>query len=178
MSSQAAQLIPAWIDGALAPIDKIEAHRRALRHPAVSVFLLDGARTLIQRRALAKYHTPGLWANAVCTHPHWGETALACARRRLAEELGVRGLTLQPRDRVEYRAEVGGGLVEHEVVSLFVAEAPPGLALRPDPAEVMATRWIDLAMLRAEIAERPESFTPWLRIYLAEHAAQIFGKAA
>lgn len=64
------------------------------------------------------------------------------------------------------------------MVSLFVAEAPPGLALRPDPAEVMATRWIDLAMLRAEIAERPESFTPWLRIYLAEHAAQIFGKAA
>ena len=44
------------------------------------------------------YHTPGLWANAVCTHPHWGEGAEACARRRLAEELGVRGLALQPRD--------------------------------------------------------------------------------
>ena len=28
---------------------------------------------LIQRRALGKYHTPGLWANTCCTHPRWGE---------------------------------------------------------------------------------------------------------
>lgn len=172
------ELIPAWVDGRLAPVDKLAAHRLGLRHKAVSVFVTRGPAVLIQRRAMAKYHTPGLWANAVCTHPHWGEDAEACARRRLAEELGVHGLALQPRDRVEYRAEVGGGLVEHEVVSLFVAEAAPGLALRPDPAEVMATRWIDLAQLRAEIAERPEAFTPWLRIYLADHAGQIFGKAA
>lgn len=169
--------IPAWIDGVLAPVDKLEAHRRGLRHPAVSVFVMDGARTLIQRRALGKYHTPGLWANAVCTHPHWGETAEACARRRLAEELGATGLALASRDRVEYRAEVGGGLVEHELVDLFLAQAGPGLALRPDPAEVMAVRWIDLAALRAEIAARPEAFTPWLRIYLARHAEQIFGAA-
>jgi isopentenyl-diphosphate delta-isomerase len=29
--------------------------------------------------------------------------------------------------------------------------------------------------LQAEIAATPEMFTPWLRIYLAEHASQIFG---
>lgn len=175
MPPETAPFIPAWIDGALAPVDKLEAHRRGLRHPAVSVFVMDGPRTLIQRRALGKYHTPGLWANAVCTHPHWGESPEACARRRLAEELGVAGLALTPRDRVEYRAEVGGGLVEHELVDLFLAEAPAGLALRPDPAEVMDLRWITLPALRAEIAARPEAFTPWLRIYLADHADQIFG---
>ena len=177
MPPETAPFIPAWIDGALAPVDKLEAHRRGLRHPAVSVFVMDGARTLIQRRALGKYHTPGLWANAVCTHPHWGESPEACARRRLAEELGAIDLALTPRDRVEYRAEVGGGLVEHELVDLFLAEAPAGLALRPDPAEVMDLRWITLPALRAEIAARPEAFTPWLRIYLADHADQIFGAA-
>lgn len=172
------KLIPAWVDGALTPVDKLAAHRGGLRHPAVSVFVMDGARTLIQRRALGKYHTPGLWANAVCTHPHWGETPEACARRRLAEELGIEGLALHPRDRVEYRADVGDGMVEHEVVSLFVAAAGPALALRPDPAEVMAVRWIDLSALRAAIAATPDAFTPWLRIYLADHADQIFGAAA
>lgn len=177
MPPETVPFIPAWIDGALAPVDKLEAHRRGLRHPAVSVFVMDGARTLIQRRALGKYHTPGLWANAVCTHPHWGERPEACARRRLAEELGAIDLALTPRDRVEYRAEVGGGLVEHELVDLFLAEAPAGLALRPDPAEVMDLRWITLPALRAEIAARPEAFTPWLRIYLADHADQIFGAA-
>ncbi len=170
--------IPAWVDGRLVPVDKMETHRRGLRHPAVSVFVMDGGRTLIQRRALTKYHTPGLWANAVCTHPHWGEAAADCAARRLREELGITGLALVARDRIEYRADVGGGLTEHERVDLFTAKATPGLAPSPDPAEVMEVRWIALDALRAEIAERPEAFTPWLRIYLAEHDGQIFGAAA
>lgn len=170
--------IPAWIDDALVPVDKLDAHRRGLRHPAVSVFIMDGDRTLIQRRAMSKYHTPGLWANAVCTHPHWGEDARDCAERRLREELGVTGLELEARDRIEYRANVGGGMVEHEVVQLFVAHADARLALAHNPSEVMATRWISLAALCAEIGARPQKFTPWLRIYLARHHGQIFGEAA
>jgi isopentenyl-diphosphate delta-isomerase len=173
------QDIPAWVDGALVPLDKLEVHRRGLRHPAISVFVMDGERTLIQRRALAKYHTPGLWANAVCTHPHWGEEMEACAARRLREELGIAGLRLAARDRVEYRAEVGNGLIEHEVVSLFTAEADAAtLKLAPNPAEVMDVRWVALDALRAEIAANPAAFTPWLRIYLADHGGQIFGAAA
>jgi isopentenyl-diphosphate Delta-isomerase len=170
--------IPAWVDGRLSPVDKLEVHRRGLRHPAVSVFLLDGDRTLIQRRALAKYHTPGLWANACCTHPHWGEDAAACAARRLREELGVAGLELVHRDRIDYRAAVGDGLVEDEQVELFTAVADAGAPLAPDPAEVMDTRWIGLAALRGAIAAQPQAFTPWLRIYLAEHADRLFGRAA
>lgn len=172
------QAIPAWVEGELAPVEKLEVHRRGLRHPAISVFVMRGRRTLLQRRALGKYHTPGLWANAVCTHPHWGEAMDACAARRLREELGVEGLALSPREPVEYRAEVGGGLIEHEVVSLFVAEAGPGLRLAPDPSEVMDLRWVALDALRAEVAADPAAFTPWLRIYLAEHAGRIFGAAA
>ncbi len=170
--------IPAWVDGRLAPVDKLGVHRRGLRHPAVSVFVLDGARTLIQRRALGKYHTPGLWANACCTHPAWDEEPAACALRRLREELGLRGRDLRWRDRIEYRAEVGDGLVEHEVVELFTVEADARTALAPDPREVMEVRWIGLDALRAEVAATPAAFTPWLRIYLADHALRIFGKAA
>jgi isopentenyl-diphosphate Delta-isomerase len=169
------QMVPAWVNGALVPVDKLDAHRRGLRHKAVSVFVVDGPRLLIQRRALGKYHTPGLWANTCCTHPLWGESDAACADRRLGEELGISGLELTPRGSVEYRAEVGGGLVEHEVVALFRAEAAADVTFALNPAEVMALRWVELAALRAEIAAAPDSFTPWLRIYLAEHTALIFG---
>ncbi|WP_068299076.1 isopentenyl-diphosphate Delta-isomerase [Pararhodobacter sp. CCB-MM2] len=167
------QDIPVWIDGALRPMDKLEVHRRGLKHPAVSVFVVAGGRLLIQRRALAKYHTPGLWANTCCTHPLWGEAPLDCAHRRLEQELGLTGVGLEHRGVVEYRAAVGGGLVEHEVVDLFlgVCDAEPALALNPD--EVMETRWIDTGALHEEIAARPEVFTPWLRIYLAEHGEQV-----
>ncbi|MEM9010576.1 MAG: NUDIX domain-containing protein [Pseudomonadota bacterium] len=170
-------LIPAWVDGELVPVEKLEAHRRGLRHPAISVFILRGDETLLQRRAHGKYHTPGLWANACCTHPHWGEAAPDCAARRLKEELGIIGLTLHPRGAVEYRADVGDGLIEHEQVDIFVAEAPRRLALAPAIEEVAEVRWTRLDDLAAEIAAAPERFTPWLRIYMAEHGHQIFDRA-
>jgi isopentenyl-diphosphate Delta-isomerase len=168
-------MIPAWVDGRLMPLGKLEVHQRGLRHKAVSVFVTRGTRVLIQQRALAKYHTPGLWANTCCTHPHWDEEPATCAVRRLDEELGIRGLFPSFADRVEYRADVGSGLTEHELVDIFVAEAPADLVLRPDPAEVMATRWVDLYDLSAEVRRSPDKFTPWLRIYMTEHMSRIFG---
>jgi isopentenyl-diphosphate Delta-isomerase len=44
-----------------------------------------------------------------------------------------------------------------------------------NPAEVAATRWVDLPTLIRETSAAPQLFTPWLRIYLTEHATQIFG---
>mgnify|MGYP006201404585 CR=1 FL=1 len=80
-----AQLIPAFVDGRLTPVEKLAVHQRGLRHPAISVFVLRGDAVLMQRRALAKYHTPGLWTNTVCTHPHWGEDAHSAATRRVGQ---------------------------------------------------------------------------------------------
>lgn len=173
-----ATMIPAWIDGTLEPVEKLEAHVNGLKHKAISVFVTRGDEILIQQRALSKYHTPGLWANTCCTHPHWGEKSLTCANRRLDEELGIKGLTLDYRDRVEYRADVGGGLIEHEVVDIYVAQVvdTPALALNPD--EVMATRWISYDDLRTDVIGDPSRYTPWLRIYLDTYAPQIFGTLA
>ena len=170
--------IPAWIDGCLVAVDKIRVHRAGLRHKAVSVFVMRGDELLLQKRAAGKYHTPGLWTNTCCTHPHWGEAVRDCAARRLQEELGIVGLAPLPRGEVEYRASVGNGMTEHEVVDIFVAEAGPNLTIEPDPAEVADVRWTTLADLRRDVAARPERFTPWLRIYLELHSGSIFGATA
>lgn len=170
-----ADMIPAWVDGALTPVEKLEVHRKGLRHKAVSVFVNCGEHTLIQRRALGKYHTPGLWANACCTHPHWEEDAAACAARRLGEELNLTGLAPVQTGQVGYRADVGGGLIEDEVVDVFVAAAADRVAVSPNPAEVMDVRWLSFDALRREIAATPERFTPWLRIYLDRHGDLLRG---
>jgi len=170
-------MIPTWVGGDLVAVEKLEAHERGLKHKAVSVFVLCGNEVLIQRRALCKYHTPGLWANTCCTHPHWGEEPESCAQRRLHEELGIMGLSLNYRDQLEYRADVGGGLIEHELVDVFVAELTERVAVRPNPEEVMDTAWLDLDVLAERARTTPERFTPWIRIYLEKHAAQIFAKA-
>jgi len=172
-----AQLIPAFVDGHLTPVEKLEVHRRGLRHPAISVFVLRGDAVLMQRRALSKYHTPGLWTNTVCTHPHWGEAARDCAVRRVDEELGLTGLSFRHAGVVEYRADVQGGLIEHEVVDVFTAEALAGQEAVPNPDEVAEVAWLPMADLLTDLAARPERYTPWLRIYMDRHREMIFGGA-
>ena len=168
-------MIPAWVDGTLTPVEKLEAHQRGLRHKAVSVFVLRGTEVLLQQRAMDKYHTPGLWANTCCTHPEWDEPSSVCAERRLREELGIGGVALDHRHNLEYRADVGGGLIEHEVVDVYLGQVLGELTVTPNPDEVMAIKWVDYHDLMAMVRRHPGQFTPWLRIYLAEHADTIFG---
>jgi isopentenyl-diphosphate Delta-isomerase len=168
-------LIPAFLKGQLQPVEKLRVHQLGLRHLAISVFVTRGRQILLQQRAMGKYHTPGLWTNTCCTHPHWGEAPDVCAQRRLGQELGIEGLILRHAGKVEYRADVMGGLIEHEVVDIFTAEAPAKLSLTLNPEEVIAVRWIDIDELVSEVANHPLRFTPWLRIYLADHRPMIFG---
>jgi len=168
-------MIPAWIDGTLTPVEKLETHQRGLRHKAVSVFVIRGTELLMQQRAMGKYHTPGLWANTCCTHPAWDEPASVCALRRLEEEVGITDLPLKHRHHLEYRAEVGNGLIEHEVVDVYLGRAPQDLKIAPNPDEVMAVEWVDHDNLMEQVARQPEKFTPWLRIYLTDHGDRIFG---
>ena len=175
MTHASPDMIAAWVDGRLQQVEKLAVHQRGLRHMAVSVFVMQGDLVLLQRRAAGKYHTPGLWANTCCTHPAWGEMPADCARRRLQQELGITGLALLPAGQVEYRAEVGQGLTEHEVVDVFVARVTERPDLAPDPAEVADTCWMGLGDLTADLAQHPQNYTPWLRIYMTEHRDQIFG---
>lgn len=98
-----------------------------------------------------------------------------CALRRLDEELGITGVDLTYRDTVEYRADVGGGLIEHEVVDIYLGEMAPGHRFTPNPDEVMDTIWRPLKGLALEVMESPSKFTPWLAIYMRDHASVIFG---
>ena len=173
--------IPAWVDGALVPVTEFEVHRRGLRHQAVSVFVMRGARTLIRRRSLATYLAPGLWSNACHAHPAWGEAPEACAVRHLRADLGAGGLTLGRRGQAEYRADLGGGLSEHELVEVFRTElyaathdrrtvgAAASRRTLGGSTRALETLWIDLEDLAAEVTRRAERFTPWLHIALTEH---------
>lgn len=160
-------IIPAIAgDGSLYPVEKMDAHVRGLLHLAVSVFVFDGDRLLVQRRAAAKYHCGGQWANTCCSHPNWDESLEACASRRLQEELGFT-LPLTRHETVEYQASVGDGLSEHERVTFFSARADSrNLIIRPDPEEVEAVRWVRPEELNREVSSSPQDFTPWFRIYL------------
>ena len=158
-------------DVAIGTAEKLDAHRRGLRHRAVSVLVRNSAgEMLLQRRAAGKYHSGGLWANACCSHPVPGENTAEAARRRLREEMGI-DCALEPLFITHYRADVSHGLVEDELVHAFGGrhDGSP----KPDPAEVSEWKWAALDDIKADLRARPDSYAVWFRFYLAEHGVLI-----
>ena len=158
-------------DIALGTAGKLDAHRRGLRHRAISALVRNAkGEFLLQRRNPAKYHSGGLWTNACCSHPLPGEDVADAAHRRLSQEMGVT-CTLKPLFVLHYNTPVPGGLVENEVVHVFGGQHDG--PVKPDPAEASEWRWISFDALKADVAARPDTYTVWFRKYLDQRGALI-----
>ncbi|MDX3855561.1 isopentenyl-diphosphate Delta-isomerase [Streptomyces sp. AK02-01A] len=145
--------------------EKLSAHQAPGRlHRAFSVFLFDEqGRLLIQRRALGKYHSPGVWSNTCCGHPYPGEAPFAAAARRTHEELGISPSLLAEAGTVRYNhPDPDSGLVEQEYNHLYVglAQSSPD----PDPEEVGETVFVTPAELSRRHDEAP--FSVWFTTVL------------
>ncbi len=141
--------------------EKLDAHRSGTLHRAFSIFVLNRrGQVLMQRRASAKYHSPGLWSNTCCGHPRPGEATIVAASRRLREEMGLH-CALRHVGQFVYRAELDGGLIEHELDHVFVGtfEGEPVA----NPIEVGEWKWVDRHDLDRALADSPTAFTAWLR---------------
>jgi isopentenyl-diphosphate Delta-isomerase len=147
-----------------------QAHRPpGMLHRAFSVFLRDAeGRVLLQQRAEAKTRFPLRWGNTACGHPGPGEDLIVAAQRRLAEEVGVRGVPLSAVGVYPYYAEDPvSGRVEYEYDHVLVGEVPHGIEMSPDPAEVADLKWVPVPELTAAVASETRSYVPWLRGVLA-----------
>lgn len=150
---------------------KLDVHRSGELHRAFSVFGFNRAgELLLQKRAMSKYHSPGLWANTCCGHPRPQEPTKPAATRRTYEELGVRPCLVSG-FRTLYRADVGNDLIEHELVHVYgcmIDDLP-----KPDPAEASEVRFADIDQIATEIRSHPVRYAAWLRYYFEQHLEEI-----
>jgi len=160
-------------DRAIGAMGKLAAHKNGgVRHRAFSVFIVDSQGLwLLQKRADGKYHFPGLWTNACCSHPRPGEATAAAAHRRLREELGF-DCFLTERFHFEYKAtSEAEGLTEHEIDHVFtgVFNGTP----TPNPQEVGDMRWVTLTDLEHDLRTNPDIFTPWFKLAFPRVCAEF-----
>lgn len=158
-------------DNDIGTMEKLQAHKEGVLHRAISVFIFDGQnRVLMQKRQERKYHSKNLWSNTCCSHPLPGEIPFNAARRRLREEMGF-DCSLRFLFRTLYKHDVGDGLTEHELVHIFsgVYTGP----VRPDPKEADGYEWVKFDQLAQTIKEKPERYSPWLRIYFEQHTDEL-----
>jgi isopentenyl-diphosphate delta-isomerase len=149
-------------------MEKLEAHRKALLHRAVSVFIFTSSgKWLLQRRAFDKYHSKGLWTNTCCTHPLPGESEYVAAERRLREEMGI-SCKLRKLFVFLYNEPMDDELTEHEFDHVFagICDDEPEL----NTAEAEDWKWISFDDLHTDILNNPEQYTYWFRkIYQDAH---------
>lgn len=140
---------------------KMEAHRNAILHRAVSVFIVDSMGTwLLQKRALDKYHSKGLWTNTCCTHPLPGETVFQAAKRRLSEEMGIT-CELKEVFSFIYKEKMDNDLTEHEFDHVFTGISDDDPVI--NTLEVVDWKRISFYELKNDILLSPETYTWWFR---------------
>lgn len=151
-------------DEAIGTMEKMETHRKALLHRAFSVFLFNSkGEMLLQRRALSKYHSGGLWTNACCSHPYPSETPEEAAKRRLQEELGF-VTEIKPAFTFIYKAALDNELTEYEYDHVFVGQYEGLVQINED--EVGDYCYRDMDDLKKHVAHHPAQYTEWFKIAL------------
>lgn len=143
--------------------EKMSVHRAGQLHRAFSVFVFNSkGETLLQQRALDKYHSAGLWTNTCCSHPRVGEETLVGAKRRLKEEMGIE-CELTEIDSFVYKTKFEG-LFEHEFDHIFVGRFEGNPII--NKTEAKSFLWVSMAELKKDVAQNPHKYTSWFKIAL------------
>lgn len=151
--------------------DKLQAHEDALLHRAFSIMIFrqhqGKVQALLQKRAVHKYHSAGLWGNSCCSHPHPDEDLHQAATRRLQEELGFK-TPLHHAGSFIYKQKLGS-LSEHEYDHVFFGwmDFKNSDQIAFDAGEVADVRWQDINHLQIDLQNNPESYVVWLPQVLA-----------
>ncbi len=143
---------------------KMEAHQKGLLHRAFSVFIFnDKNEIMLQKRALNKYHSPGLWTNTCCSHPRNNESIISAGLRRLNDEMGFQ-TDLKELFNFIYKESFENGLVEYEFDYVLIGSYNNSPKLNLIEAEDW--KWMSLDEIKKDVEANPNNYTAWLKIII------------
>lgn len=154
-------------DNQVGIMEKMAAHQNGgTLHRAFSIFLFNKEnQLLLQRRALSKYHSGGLWTNTCCSHPRPGESIIEAGTRRMKEELGIT-CQLQEYFSFTYKASLDNELTEYEFDHVLIGDFAGEASLNYE--EVDSIKWLTLEEVKKLMIEQPNDFTVWFKIAFDE----------
>lgn len=168
------------LDQVIGHADLLDAHRGfGKKHQAVSLFVFhrqsDGdLNLLIQQRSQQKIVGALQWANSLCANLAPDEDHLACVKRRLLEELGVKwqnNWQIEEIGILDYQVACENGYSENEIDHFFVMVLDDKRLLEfkinPNPDEVADFTWLNWADIRAGRVQKYQ-FAPWFSLFLKQ----------
>lgn len=149
-------------DKSIGVMPKMEAHEKGLLHRAFSVLIFNSdGKLLLQRRAIDKYHSGGLWTNTCCSHPAPGQGTADAAVKRLQEEMGIHA-NIDYHSCFIYQTALDHGLQEYELDHIYIGWSDEQPVLNPN--EVMEYKYLLPEDVSEDMLKNPESYSVWFRI--------------
>ena len=135
-------------DNVIAIKTRGEIHAEGLMHRAVHILLFNSKGELfLQKRSMSKDEQPGKWDSSAAGHVDSGEAYVDCARREIAEELGI--VVEQPMDMLfKLPASVLTGN-EHCMVYRYIFDGP--MVLQAD--EIDDGQWLAVEAMDRRVAD-------------------------
>ena len=130
-------------------------HKTGEWHGSVHVWLAEGTRVLLQKRALNKESYPGLYDVSAAGHICAGESHLEAAARETGEELGIHA----ERHEFQYlgmqklciRHETRG-FISNAFNHIYLLKARPDFfPLVPDHAEIESLHWMEISEVETDL---------------------------
>ena len=145
-------------------------HQQGLQHRGVHVFLFnEQGEMLIQKRSADRANSPSLWDCSVSEHVKAGESYLEAVMRGLREEMGVEGIEISLRGKIQMEY----GRNDNEISEIYEGELN-GKQVNFDPGEIAEVKFVSLEKIRVDIVENKGLYCYWF----IELMNWYFGQAA
>lgn len=141
---------------------KMEAHQKPLLHRAFSVFIYSNGKFLIQKRNKNKYHSGGLWANSVCSHPRAHLSFDESVQKQVKLELDIDKIEYKELFKFVYMTKFNDNLFEYELDHVLFSNYNGKFNFNPE--EIEEVKWISLEELEMDLVKNPQNYASWFLI--------------
>lgn len=141
-------------------------HQKGLLHRAFSIFFYDKKNKLIllQKRALSKYHSGGLWSNTCCSHPYKNEdinvSIQRCIKDELNIDLAINNFNCKYLGKFYYYSKYNQHLFEHEIDYVYICYVDSNTIsiINFNKNEISKLKWVEFNKIN-ELYNN--NFTSW-----------------
>ena len=149
-------------DNVIGIIKKTDAHLKPRLHSAFSVFIFHDGKLLLQKRNKNKYHSGGLWANSLCSHPRANMSFDESVKSRAKFELGIENIEYKELFKFVYMTKFNENLYEYELDHVLLSNYSGEVEFNPE--EIEELKWIKLEDLEKDLVENPQNYASWFII--------------
>ena len=154
-------------DMVIGKASRLQVHDNDLMHRSVHILVFNSSGSLfLQKRAMIKDESPGLWDSSAAGHVESGEDYISCAKRELNEELSLSDVQLN-----EVLSIPAQSATFWEHVRVYKCVTDSNICINKN--EISEGKYMKLSEVRVLMQLNPEIHTPTFSLIYANYINKL-----